>query len=814
VTEHTPGRPDDLAVGSLVAGYRLDGRIGRGGMAVVFRAYDHRLDRLVALKVLSPELASDAAFRQRFIRESRAAAAVDDPHIIPVFEAGESEGVLFIAMRFVRGGDVGSLVDRVGPLPAARAAEIIAQTASALDAAHAIGLVHRDVKPANMLLDGSPSHDRPDHVYLSDFGLSKASLAVTGLTASGQFLGTLNYIAPEQIEGRPVDGRTDQYALACATFELLCGQPPFSREDGVQVIYAQLHEQPPSLRRRRPELPAEVDDVIATALAKSPDDRYPSCGDFAAALRTALGLGTAGADSGPLRPHPATELAMPAVADEPGAGEPSAEAAARGAGIAAAAPAQPFAPVDPSRGRPSAPAGEETQTAEPSSGPQLPQATRPAAGAAAPGGDTRRGLTEPMGAGRSANGSTASDDFDSPGPPGAPRRSWWRSPLAIGLLVVAALAIGGAIAAATSGHGKGGGHGTSVLRTVSLPGCTTATAKAPTLSGVASATTVTGGSPFGVAVTPDGQYTFVTVGNAVEVLRNTGSLTPTLVQTIAASGADKGDSFTSDGKYLVAAANSGAVVINVAQAVQGAPDPIAGWLTSPSGKGAVEVLISADNEFAFVTLQGSAEMAVFNLRAALTQGFSAADFIGYVPLGNQPVGMASDGTFIYVTNLGGTLSVVSAKEAETTPTSAVVTTLNDGCGSARALLSANNKVLWVTARQSDALLAFDTARLVSDPQHALIGKVMVGEVPLGEIFVDHGTRIVIADSNLNGLRTATSNLAVVDTAAVLDGKPALLGYVPTGLLPRQLAVAGDGSTLLVTDQNSHELQAVRVADLP
>ena len=234
--------PQDFRAGSLVAGYRLEERIGQGGMAVVFRAYDRRLDRRVALKILSPSLAADEAFRLRFIRESRAAAAVDDPHIIPVFEAGESDDVLFIAMRYVRGGDVRSLIGRAGPLAPGRVAEIVAQAASALDAAHARGLVHRDVKPANMLLEPSTVVDRPEHVYLSDFGLSKGTLAASGLTATGQFLGTLDYVSPEQIEGRPVDGRADEYALACSAFEMLCGEPPFQREQGVSVMYAHLSD--------------------------------------------------------------------------------------------------------------------------------------------------------------------------------------------------------------------------------------------------------------------------------------------------------------------------------------------------------------------------------------------------------------------------------------------------------------------------------------------------------------------------------------------------------------------------------------------
>jgi serine/threonine protein kinase len=274
--------------GSRIAGYRLGEQIGRGGMAVVFRAQDERLERQVALKILSPALAADETFRHRFILESRSAAAVDDPYIIPVFEAGEAEGVLFIAMRYVPGGDVDALLKQTGPLPAERVAAIISGVASALDTAHAAGLVHRDVKPTNMLLDTRVG--RPDHVYLSDFGLSKGALSSADLTGVDRFMGTLHYCAPEQIQGRRVDARTDEYALACTAFELLSGRPPFSQEEASAVLYAQLKEPPPRLAPRRADLPAAVDDVLLRALAKAPEERYASCGEFADALRMALGL--------------------------------------------------------------------------------------------------------------------------------------------------------------------------------------------------------------------------------------------------------------------------------------------------------------------------------------------------------------------------------------------------------------------------------------------------------------------------------------------------------------------------------------------
>jgi len=309
-----------FTVGSRVGRYLIEEQIGHGGMAAVFRARDDQLGRVVALKILAPALAADEAFRQRFVRESKAAAAVDDPHNIPLYEAGEANGVLFIAMRYVPGGDVRTLLFREGPLPPDRVAAIVSPVASALDAAHASGLVHRDVKPANMLLDSAPG--RPDHLYLSDFGLSKGAANSVGLTGTGLFLGTVDYAAPEQIEGRPVDGRTDQYALGCAAFEMLSGEPPFRRDHGLAVLAAHVTQSPPQLATMRPGLPAALDSVFAKVLAKSPGDRYRTCGEFSDALRTALGL--ARYDSGPRPSYPQTELAS--TPDRPAVGEAPAPA--------------------------------------------------------------------------------------------------------------------------------------------------------------------------------------------------------------------------------------------------------------------------------------------------------------------------------------------------------------------------------------------------------------------------------------------------------------------------------------------------------
>jgi serine/threonine protein kinase len=324
VSDEAVGAGAVFTPGALIGGYRIDSRLGQGGMAVVYRAHDDRLGRLVALKVLAEEFAEDPEFRQRFMRESRAAAAVDDPHIIPVFNAGESGDLLYIAMRYVRGGDVAELLRQEGELPPVRAAEIVAQVASALDAAHRHGLVHRDVKPSNMLLDTAAGEGRPDHVYLADFGLSKHALTSTRITASGQFLGTLDYVAPEQIEGLQVDGRTDQYALACAAFELLAGEPPFHRDHTVAIIHAQLNQPPPPLSARRSALPTALDPILQRAMAKSPVERYRSCGAFAAALAAAVGAHHAGVVLGPATPaSPTRPVDTPVPAQVPRQASPA-----------------------------------------------------------------------------------------------------------------------------------------------------------------------------------------------------------------------------------------------------------------------------------------------------------------------------------------------------------------------------------------------------------------------------------------------------------------------------------------------------------
>jgi serine/threonine-protein kinase len=312
------GRLDAMAsrtrIGTQVAGFRIESMLGRGGMSVVYVAEQVRLGRKVALKVLTTELAWEEQFRERFVRESQIAAAIDHPNIIPIYDAGEDDGLLYIAMRFVDGPDLKEVLKR-GDLGVGRTIFLVEQVASALDAAHAHSLVHRDVKPGNILLEEST-----DHAYLTDFGVAKQTTA-RGLTSTGHFLGTVEYAAPEQIEGGPVDARTDVYALGCVLYECLTSSPPFSQGTEHAVLHAHLVDPPPSVTRARPELPHAFDAVISTALAKDPADRFSSCGELAYAARNAAS--GVGRRADPVRAPAATlasaETPRAAPAPEPAA---------------------------------------------------------------------------------------------------------------------------------------------------------------------------------------------------------------------------------------------------------------------------------------------------------------------------------------------------------------------------------------------------------------------------------------------------------------------------------------------------------------
>jgi len=304
-----------LPTGAEIGAYRIERIIGRGGMGVVYLAEHVQLRRKVALKVLSPEL-EDERLRGRFIRESRLAASLDHPNIVSIYDAGDTEGVLYIAMRLVEGGDLGGLIRSEGALHPQRAFVVIGQVGDALDSAHAAGLVHRDVKPANILVVADVSPGGPDRVYLTDFGLTRRAASTSGMTRTGQFVGTIDYVAPEQIEGRPADAAADIYSLGCVLYQCLTGRVPFDRDNEAAVMFAHLSDPPPSITAVRPDLPQALDGVIAQALAKDPKERFSTCASLLAAARAAFESEIVAPESGGADGTAATER-TPHAADPP-----------------------------------------------------------------------------------------------------------------------------------------------------------------------------------------------------------------------------------------------------------------------------------------------------------------------------------------------------------------------------------------------------------------------------------------------------------------------------------------------------------------
>ena len=272
-----------LSPGSTIAGYEVESVVGSGGIGILYRARQVGLDRPVALKLVEPDVAREPVVRERLRREARTVAALDHPNIVPLYEAGEEDGTVYIVTRWVDGTELGTLIEQEGPLEPGRAARIAAQIASALEVAHEKGLIHRDVKPSNVIV--TPE----DHIYLTDFGLTKRAESASGLTGAAAMLGTIDYVAPEQIEGGEADPRGDVYGLACVLFEMLTGAAPFAGEaGGMAKMWAHLNSDPPSPREQRPDVPPALDDLIRRAMAKSPDDR-PSAAEFGTTVLEAVG---------------------------------------------------------------------------------------------------------------------------------------------------------------------------------------------------------------------------------------------------------------------------------------------------------------------------------------------------------------------------------------------------------------------------------------------------------------------------------------------------------------------------------------------
>lgn len=339
-----------LERGSELGGYRIDELIGQGGMGVVYRVTNVALNRIYALKLLAPALAADGPFRERFQREMRIAASLHHPHVVAIHYAGEQDGLLFLAMDYVHGTDLRELVIKDGALDPVRAVALLSQVASALDAAHSKGLVHRDVKPANVLIT---VRDGEEHAYLTDFGLAKRSDTLSGLTVEGNVVGTVDYMAPEQVTGERTDARTDIYSLGCVLYRMLTGKVPYERETTIATLFAHVHDPPPALEGPAADQYPELEPVLERAMAKKPEDRYLSTGDFARDAAAAL-RGTRTTLS---QAMVATGDALPAGAGSPAPSEPAAETAVSPAAPPPAVALAPGVAPPPPPGSPGGPAG-------------------------------------------------------------------------------------------------------------------------------------------------------------------------------------------------------------------------------------------------------------------------------------------------------------------------------------------------------------------------------------------------------------------------------------------------------------------------
>jgi DNA-binding beta-propeller fold protein YncE len=565
---------------------------------------------------------------------------------------------------------------------------------------------------------------------------------------------------------------------------MLTGAPPFKQDETLAIMWAQVSAPPPTLTSRRPDLPAAADPVLAKALAKAPDDRYPTCLEFATALRRACGPGAAIGE--PVPPQHDPTMAVPAALPLPPPGParvPPPEP------VPSLEPAPPPAPA--TVGIPATPVG-----------PDVAASPDVAAGPDAAGAPPDRRAPAPA----------------SPGyrlPPGRVPGSR-RSRVTILVACVALLAVVG------GGYllfGSSGTAGTSSVAPLAAPRCTTRAASAGLLPNVPSHLVKVGQEPFDAVATANG-YAFASLTTALDVLRTTGP-EPSVDRVILLSSA-LGEALTHNQKYLLVAGHSGLSVFRVSDLEHGLSTPL-GTLTSP-GKHAVQVAVSPDDRFAFVTLQFSHAVAVFNLGRALTSGFGPADLVGRIPVGANPIGLtvSPNGRYLYVASGlatptpvsgHGSLSVIGLRKAETSPATSVLKEINAGCGPDRVAVSGDGRTVWVSAGGGNAVIAFSAAKLLSDPAHALLARVAVGQRPLGLVLVNRGAQLIVADSNRDNAPGGDSGLAVIDVQRALHRQPALTGFLHTGSTPRQFAVEPGGGTLLVVDTGARQIQALKIGHL-
>ncbi len=734
-------------VGEEFAGYRLLSVLGRGGMSIVFRAENPRLGNVIALKVLDPELANNDVFRSRFLEESRIAASMNHPNVIPIHDTGSSDGLLYIAMRYVSGTDLRQMLKQRGVLPTDETVFLLSQAARALDAAHRRGLVHRDVKPANLLIERGTDEGDPEHVYLTDFGITKHMDGVSGLTSAGALLGTIDYIAPEQVRGMSVLGMADQYSLGCVLYECLTGRLPYEKDFGTAIMWAHVEEPPIPATRARPGLPPGIDDVFAKVLAKLPGDRYDSCRSFMNDAGHALGLSEPMPGSGSIGmmpgsgavPYP-TELAGGYSSSEPSRDRYE----SRGDPTSSWPVSQPLPPPP--------------TTADPIVAPPGP---------GRPGGHRRRG-----------------------------RGGAWLV-AALALLLVAGAAAGVTLVL-TGGHkNSGASGGSSASRSATSAGSATASGSASSsgsatgsaagvpLPTVAGKVTV-GQSPNYIAVAPNGKFAYITsAGSGVITVLDTATNKVTGTMNFHL-GPTQSVSISPDSRtaYVSVYGNHATPLvafIDTATRTVTATVPVDNFQPGPSAT-------SLDGRFLYVpnhnlSPTGAHENVVDVIDLA------SKTVVQSIPTAANPHWVVFDkangqiyvsdhlSTFVTVLNASNNSFVQNIEVGETPHAEA---------------LSPDGSRLAVTSFDGNEVFVINTAT------NKEIKVVPIGRNPLDVVYSPDGRYLFTSDNEDN-------SVTVIDTKTYT-----VVGHVATGKAPSSIAVLPNGQQAYVTDENDGTIEILNL----
>jgi YVTN family beta-propeller protein len=796
--------PELPLVGDEFAGYRLRSVLGRGGMSVVFQAEHPRLGNVVAIKVLAPDLASDDIFRTRFLEESRIAASMNHPNVIPIHDMGASDGLLYIVMRYVSGTDLRQMIKKRGRLQPEVAVFLLSQAARALDAAHAKGLVHRDVKPGNLLVERSNDDDDPDHLYLADFGITKRVMTHTGLTSTGQFLGTVDYVAPEQIRGPSVAGlagMADQYSLGCVLYECLTGRVPFEKDMIPAIIWAHVEEQPTQPTLLRPDLPPAVDEVFARVLAKQPGDRYRNCREFMDAARTALGdratppsqrasgsytsteagLGVASAPAAPIgyaaAPVEATHIdyAVP-----PAQAAPVGYAGAPPAGYTAGAPAAMIGYPGELTHEKAGSLNADTEAMFIGNPPRQPRdntiaSHREQPAAAPPGGD----------------GDSGGSGGEPPGGHG-PRRGMFRSRRAgltvLILAVAAAVAVPVALVV-TASHGTktGGASATQNPGSGARTGTAAAASSVPSLAVPTVAGNVqVGQNPSYIQVAPNGKFAYIANpgAGAITVLNTANDRVSGTIKI--PQGPPQSVSFSPDSRtayvsvyntrgsvHLVAFIDTAAgTVTGTVQVDNRTPGPST---TSPNGR---DLYVPNHN----TVLTGAGHNVIDVIDTA------TRELVDDIPVPANPhwIVFGTNGRFYSTDHMSATVTVLNAQN------NTIITEIPVGETPHSAALSPDGSRLAVTSFDGNVVFLINTAT------DTMVAQIPVGRNPL-DIAYSRDGRYLFTANNLG------NTVTVIDTA---DNR--IIAEIPTGRAPTSISVLPNGRQAYVTDEGDGTIEMLNI----